>query len=329
MIAELAERNTATTLLLDEAIVKARGIWELEGLATIGECPLCSSEASTVVVSRQDGLPIRECQSCSLAYIDPRPDAQQLSDYYRDGYFSGEKDFFKGKDYCRERDQAINDQSVTGYRDIVSTLNISGKTILDVGCATGALLQSLRSKGPKELIGIDLAEYPISFGKARYGLDLRCGTLTSTNLPDQYFDLITLIDVVEHLEDLKNFSAEVQRLLKPGGSLFVCTPNYLSYKLAKDDWSCLYQDFEHLQYFSKQSLTRLFADAGLHLVKCWNNTLPFRLREYPALRRYSIHQILHPRIALKNGWLKIKHKLIRDEERSGLIMNAIFTRPTT
>jgi 2-polyprenyl-3-methyl-5-hydroxy-6-metoxy-1,4-benzoquinol methylase len=312
---------------MNTSIIEARGIWDTAGLETKGKCPACAFEGSQLVVSRDDGLPIQQCGACLLAYVDPRPGSKQLSDYYANGYFSGEKDFFKGKDYCRERDEAIGQQAVTGYKEIVSNLEIKDKTVLDVGCASGALLQALRSSGPRELIGVDSAEYPVSFGKANYNLDLRCETIESADLADEYFDLITMIDVIEHVEDLKAFLSNVRRILKPAGAVFVSTPNYDSYYLARDDWSCLYQDFEHLQYFSKQSLSSLFSGFGMEMVKCWNNSLPFRLREYPILHRYALHQVLHPGIAFKNGWTKLNHKLVRNPDRAGLILNAIFRRP--
>jgi len=327
MAAKVLKVETAGKPLFDVTAVEARGIWDTTGLETLGRCPACGLEESRLIVSRDDGLPIQECQSCFLAYVDPRPGSQQLSHYYASGYFSGEKDFFKGKDYCRERDDAIQHQAVTGHKEIISNLDLTDKVILDIGCASGALLQSLKSNGPGELIGIDSAAYPVSFGRAKYNLDLRCETIESANLADDYFDLITMIDVVEHVENLKAFCSAVRRVLKPGGAVFVCTPNYDSYQLAKTNWSCLYQDFEHLQYFNKRSLNALFAAVGLQMLKCWNNSLPFRLQEYPTLHRYYLHQIFHPRTALKNGWIKLNHRWAQNADSAGLILNAIFSRP--
>ncbi|MGH9967623.1 MAG: methyltransferase domain-containing protein [Pyrinomonadaceae bacterium] len=323
------QHTSSNGVQLNKKLVEAGGVWTAEDLLTEGCCPLCSSEEHYTVVTRQDGLPIQECTSCGLAYVNPRPSSRQLAEYYGNGYFSGARDFFKGKDYCLERDKAIAEHTVTGYEDVASNLVIEGKVILDVGCASGALLQALSKHSPKELIGVDTAECPVEFGKSKYHLDLRCETLESARFPDQYFDLVTLIDVIEHIEDLRAFVSELGRVAKPGGHVFVSTPNYFAYRLAKNEWSCLHQDFEHLQYFSPESLSRLFGKPGFEIGKCWQDSLPFRIREYPSLRRYRAHQVIHPGTALMNGWLKMKFRLLGNSGHDGLIMKAIVCVPAS
>lgn len=320
-------RPASTSVSFDRDLIRKRAIWNPDEVVVAGRCALCSAGGYRTVATRQDGLPIQECASCGLAYVDPRPSSKQLADYYGGGYFSGEKDFFKGKDYCLERDHAIRDQAITGYKEITSNFNVEDKVILDIGCASGALLYLLREDGAREVIGIDSAEYPISFGKSQYGLDLRCETLESAGFPDEYFDLVTLIDVLEHVEDLNTFVTELRRVLKPAGNVFIITPNYLSHSFARDQWTCLHQDFEHLQYFSKQSLNALCGKIGLQMVRCWTDSLPFRMYEYPALHTYRLHQVVHPGIALRNGWTRMKYSLVSNAERAGLVMKAILSGP--
>lgn len=319
-------RSASTGVLFDKALVKKRGIWNPDDLVFGGRCVLCSAESYRTVATRQDGLPIRECASCGLAYVHPRPSSRQLANYYGKGYFSGEKDFFKDRDYCLERDKSLRDGSVTGYRETVSNFNLKDKVILDIGCASGALLYLLREHHAKEEIGVDSAEYPISFGKAQYGLDLRCETLESANFPDEYFDLVTLIDVIEHIADLNGFFSELRRVLKTGGQLFLSTPNYFAHALTRDEWICLYQDFEHLQYFSKLSLETSCRRNGLRIVKCWTDAVPFRIHDYPTLHSYRLHQLVHPGIALRNARAKLKYKLVgRARSFAGLNLKAILS----
>lgn len=291
----------------DKSLVDRKGIWDSRELVEIGHCVFCASRDYREVVIRQDGLPIQECAACGLAFVDPRPSPQQLKKYYGRGYFSGEKDFFHGKDYCLERDKAIESGVVTGYREITSNFELKGKTILDIGCASGALLSALKIHSPKELVGVDTAEYPVSFGRERYGLDLHCATLDEANLPAEHFDLVTLIDVIEHVEDLNSFLLQLQRVLAPGGSVFIITPNYAAYFLARQQWTCLYKDFEHLQYFSATSIKDLCATTGLSVMKSWTDSLPYRVFEYPRLYKKHLHIWLHPRVAAKNGLAQRKY----------------------
>ena len=148
-------------------------LWDERLLVKREKCVFCGSSGGLPRAYRQDGLLISECDQCGLAYLDPRPSSQQLSEYYGSGYFSGEKDFFSGTDYCEERDAAIARKAVTGYSEIVAEFDIRNKSILDIGCASGALLQLLKEHQPAKLVGIDLAEHPVVYGRFRYGLDLR------------------------------------------------------------------------------------------------------------------------------------------------------------
>lgn len=182
----------------------------------------------------------------------------------------------------------------------MANFRLKDKTVLDIGCASGALLYLLKAQQAKEVIGIDSAEYPVSFGKEKYGLDLRSVALEAAQLPGSYFDLITLIDVIEHVEDLNTFLSELGRVIKPGGYIFIITPNYLAYEFAGRQWTCLFKDFEHLQYFCEQSLNQVCEMFGWRLLKWWTDTVPFRTYEYPRLYKFGLHRVLHPSLAFKN-----------------------------
>jgi 2-polyprenyl-3-methyl-5-hydroxy-6-metoxy-1,4-benzoquinol methylase len=310
--------------LFDPDVVQQLGIWDADDLITSGECFFCGSKDSHEAAIRKDGLVIKECSNCGLAFVDPRPSPVQLAQYYDSGYFNGAKDFFHGKDYCLERDKSIRTGAVTGYQEIVANFDVAGKTVLDVGCASGALLCLLRGRKAKEVVGIDTAEYPVSFGVKQYGLDLRLVALERAGLPDAYFDLITLIDVIEHVENLKAFLTELRRVLKPGGSIFIITPNYQAYQLARAKWICLYKDFEHLQYLTRKSLGVVCNEHNLHLVKCWTDSLPFMAEQYSRLRSHRAHRLSQPNVALMNAWAKIRFNLAGSDKPSlGLSLNAV------
>jgi 2-polyprenyl-3-methyl-5-hydroxy-6-metoxy-1,4-benzoquinol methylase len=311
-------------------LVLDRGIWTAGELMKLGRCPFCEATRRRQVAVRADGLPLQECFECGLAYIDPRPSSAALSNHYNSGYFTGEKDFFKGKDYCQERDRSIQTGSVTGFREIAANFDLKGKKVLDIGCASGALLASLKPLGPKELVGIDTTEYPTEFGAKRYGLDLRCGTFRSMSLPGEYFDLVTLIDVIEHVEDLNDFLSELRRVVKPSGSIFIITPNYLAHSFTRDQWACLYQDFEHLHYFSAQSLDHISSRAGYRLAKSWTDSFPFRVYDYPRLYQHGVHRLFHPGVAARNGIARLRYKQVaRKQPLAGGSLNAILRATVT
>ena len=315
----------ARDLAIDTKVVGQRGIWDPRELVEIGRCAICSSVARRCVAIRQDGLPIQECLVCGLAYVDPRPSSDQLVRYYDDGYFAGEKDFFRGRNYCVERDRAILRKDLSGYREIVSHFDLEDKTILDVGCASGALLCSLREHGPKELVGIDTVDHPLSFGREKYKLDLRRASLKSANLPAQHFDLITMIDVIEHVEDLPGFLRTLRSIIRPTGHVFLVTPNYGSLPFAQSEWSCLHKDFEHLQYFTVASLGTAFSEAGFAIVESWTDSCPSRAYQYPRCYKSGLHRLVHPYVAFKNRRAQNRYnRSIKKDLFLGMNLNVIL-----
>jgi 2-polyprenyl-3-methyl-5-hydroxy-6-metoxy-1,4-benzoquinol methylase len=252
---------------------------------------------------RLDGLLIWKCNGCGLAYVDPRPSSDQLSKYYEDGYFTGKRKGFT-TDYCVSRHLDMKNGTVPGYSEIVENFDLQDKSILDIGCASGTLLQSLRRLNPAELIGIDTAQYPIDYGRDRYSLDLRCTTMNSAEFDANSFDLITMVDVIEHVENLPSFFQEIVRVLKDSGRIFLGTPNFASFSMARDLWSSLYTSFEHLFYLSPTSLSEVCRRNGLEVLKLWTRDQPFELVRYPKLHNMGLQRFFHPLIATKNFRLK-------------------------
>lgn len=108
--------------------------------------------------------------------------------------------------------------------------DLSGKEICDVGCARGTFFENLVNKNVCS--GYDVSEYAISHCKDKFGstahferLDLNKEALFS----EKKFDIITLFDVIEHLDNFVNLKKIIHNNLKPGGSLVVTTPNANSF----------------------------------------------------------------------------------------------------
>lgn len=87
-------------------------------------------------------------------------------------------------------------------------------TVLDVGCGIGNGLNYLKSHG-KDVKGIDVSEWAVNKSKER-GFDVQVSSITNIPFPDNYFDLVTTTDVLEHLyiEDIKKSIKEIIRVSK-------------------------------------------------------------------------------------------------------------------
>jgi 2-polyprenyl-3-methyl-5-hydroxy-6-metoxy-1,4-benzoquinol methylase len=198
-------------------LITAKGnrinIWAPEQLHHLNVFPVCLSRKTDEIALRLDGLNICECLVCRIGYVNPKPSSEQIRCYNDKDYFTGRKDFFAKSNYCWERDNALKSGRVTGHRELVSCVEIKNKVILEIGCGSGSLLCALKPQQPAELIGIDVAKYPIEYGRNRYGLDLRQQALDEADFPSGSFDLVLMIDVIEHIELLSDFIQQVHCIL--------------------------------------------------------------------------------------------------------------------
>ena len=142
---------------------------------------------------------------------------------------------------------------------------------LDFGCGAGGLLKFLRDKGRLKrsghawtlrLTGHDVGPYAEKLGKADGFRILGLDELTAQ--PDARFDVISLIEVAEHIEFPDPVFALAARLLKPGGLLLLTTGNVASFAARREGLSYAYLLPEiHVGYFTPKALGIVYARHGL------------------------------------------------------------------
>ncbi|MEO0590433.1 MAG: bifunctional 2-polyprenyl-6-hydroxyphenol methylase/3-demethylubiquinol 3-O-methyltransferase UbiG [Pseudomonadota bacterium] len=104
---------------------------------------------------------------------------------------------------------------------------LAGKAALDIGCGAGLLCEPLARLGA-EVTGVDASEQNISVAAAHadgVGLDIRYMAGDVASLDIGTFDLVTSVEVIEHVADKRAFIADVAARLAPGGLLVMSTPN--------------------------------------------------------------------------------------------------------
>jgi SAM-dependent methyltransferase len=118
---------------------------------------------------------------------------------------------------------------------ICTTLNNPNPRILDVGCGTGANLKMLAAHGRAE--GVDISSQAVDFCRER-GLDsVRLGAAEQLPYENGSFDLVTALDVVEHLDDDVAGLREMRRVLRPDGRLLLFVPAFMFLWGVQDDVS--------------------------------------------------------------------------------------------
>ena len=108
-------------------------------------------------------------------------------------------------------------------------INVSGKSVLDVGCGGGILSESLARKGAK-VTGIDLSEGPLKVAQIRnkkVNLDINYKKISTNQLVDsgEKFDVIACLEMLEHVPDPSEIVSDCEKLLKKNGHIFFSTIN--------------------------------------------------------------------------------------------------------
>jgi len=138
--------------------------------------------------------------------------------------------------------------------------------LLDVGCALGDSLVEAKKLGWKDPGGLETSEYAYKYAKKK-GLKVKKGTLDNS-FEKNSFDVVTYQDVIEHVTDPVGELKKVYRILKPGGIVFLVTPDVGGF------WSRLlgplwyhYKPVEHVVYFSQKTMKQALKKAGFRNIK--------------------------------------------------------------
>jgi 2-polyprenyl-3-methyl-5-hydroxy-6-metoxy-1,4-benzoquinol methylase len=255
------------------------------------QCILCGGSGAPLyrgLCDRLEGVPgewsHRRCTApaCGLVWLDPMPLPEELGRLYA-SYFThrsrAEADEFAGDLKRRELAALARHFGYAEARARADSLlarlhglspwvrERAGRAVLwqpatargrvlDVGCGNGTFLCRMRGLG-WEVAGVDFDPEAVRVAREVHGLDARCGSLDSAGFEPASFDLVALIHVLEHLPEPRAALAAAARLLRPGGTLALVTPNFASLdsRIHRSDWRPL-EPPRHLFLFSPVSVRR-------------------------------------------------------------------------
>lgn len=147
---------------------------------------------------------------------------------------------------------------------VIPFIKVRNPKVLDVGAGGGIFLNLLKGLGI-DSIGIEPSAQLARIGRNRFGVNLTEGTLKQVKLPHGSFDLVTLLEVIEHLENPRQEIELIKKYLKEKGMVLLVTPNIksLSARVLGPRWWSFRQ--MHIQYFSLNSLDTMMNKAGFSL----------------------------------------------------------------
>jgi len=176
-------------------------------------------------------------------------------------------------------------------RALLKYSNPESKKLLDIGTGKAFLLEIANELG-FDCYGLDISKYAVNFARKKFPDRIFEGTLEQAKFENEFFDVVALTDVIEHISDINSLVAEIRRILKPNGLVFVISPHTgsISHKILKTNW--FQYKFEHIIYFNLKSIKFLLNKYGFKIQKFKHNTKKLSLAYYDIyFRKYSIFPI--------------------------------------
>ena len=275
--------------------------WPTDELESVPACPVCGSAERTVLHKElidnvffvaQGKWTLQSCKQCKSAYLNPRPNLASIGKaygtYYTHTAGTAQKNATQLGGFRRLRRMLANgylNRQYNTHRQPASRLGYwvakllpsqrqqldtefrylpkptQGQRVLDIGCGNVDFLISAREAGWL-VSGLEPDTKAAEVAQQR-GLDVTVGTVDTLAGESNCFDVITLSHVIEHVHEPKQLLQAVHRLLKPGGMVYIDTPNIhsLGATLFMKNWRGL-ETPRHLVLFNAASLTGLLNSTG-------------------------------------------------------------------
>jgi 2-polyprenyl-3-methyl-5-hydroxy-6-metoxy-1,4-benzoquinol methylase len=240
-----------------------------------------------------------KCRKCHLVYVNPIEKASRINGNYS-GMKNGDVAIIRGS---RLRATKAQVKLIRKYK--------SNTTLLDVGCGEGFFLFNA-SKAGYITKGVELSHDAVEYAKKEFGLDVEIGPLDELQFPENYFDVVTLWVVLEHVPYPLATLKEACRILKPGGLLAVSTPNIggVLAKILRRRWWEIRR--VHINQFTTRTLTDIVQNAGFTNVSsvCYRESISLLKLSVPVLKYLKIYGEVKTFLSFESALGKIMDRMI-------------------
>lgn len=254
-------------------------------------CGICGStrfrqlfSACDYIYGNHGSWPVAQCEDCGVVFMNPRIPPAKIGQFYPTTYYTNKPNDISG---IKLKDN-LKTLAMSGFYGYPSSkkLNIASKfvasmvgrfikrnihyipqgRVLDVGCGNGTCLTTYKKLG-WETFGTEVASDSAALARAS-GHEIFLGELKDAHYSNADFDAVTLWDSLEHIPNPSETMAEVYRVCRPGGRVYVYVPNYGSWyaRHFHDKWFMFTAPL-HYYHYTAQTLTRLLNDAGFNNIE--------------------------------------------------------------
>ena len=241
-------------------------------------CPACGqTEGKPIWVGNASGIqkhlglidPVKvwlRCDGCGLVRVPNPAPAERLDAWYQQTYSAGET-------HNPPTGSQLH-QILGQYEDLLGRVqrhrNERGGRLLELGASWGLLMATARWQG-YEVEGLELASKASSWGRERLGLDLKQGRVPE-DLPTGSWDVIVMLEVIEHLTHPDTVLQTLRSRLRRGGQLVLSTPllDHPYHQVTGYD-DPMWGVPGHLIYYDRRTLQDALERAGMRLVEWWSS----------------------------------------------------------
>ena len=255
------------------------------------DCPLCNRKDYSDIYRERGAIGIVRCKACGLIYTNPMvKDASK-------NYWGDEKKYYaEGRLIFEGLARHNRDRNYLEDLRIIEKIKPQGN-FLDIGTNMGFFLRHTRGK-KWNVFGIEPSPTLSEIARKYFGLNVKTTYLKEAGFQDDFFDVVTMTDVFEHIADPREILPEVKRVLKKDGVLFIKVPNgnysLLKFLIARAanklrDYD-IFDAYEHLTHYTQRTLRQMLGRYGFTVRKVFIG----RPIHTPVWHKYVGHYYQYP-----------------------------------
>jgi SAM-dependent methyltransferase len=191
------------------------------------KCNLCGADDYVILYKKgRFNMPVQNviCKKCGLVYINPRMSDRDYKKFYASTLYRKLYTKKEKPDIAYEKEEIYRIEKIFCYLKCkLDKLGVKEGKVLEVGCNIGYLLYLFKQRGWR-CIGIEPSKNFSQYGKKKYGIKIINGFLENVKIKEK-FDLIVLLQVLEHFLDVNKALKILRNHLKPDGLLYIELPN--------------------------------------------------------------------------------------------------------
>ncbi|MEK6715226.1 MAG: methyltransferase domain-containing protein [Candidatus Omnitrophota bacterium] len=255
-------------------------------------CPLCSRNEYEEIYREMGSLVVVQCMDCGLLYVNPRlKNPEEVYHGDTEAYFKEARLIFEAKaPHHRDKNYLDDLKLIHRYKP--------KGNFLDVGTNMGFFLRNAKKMGYWDIYGVEPSPSLSEMARKYFGLNVKTAFLENAGFENDFFDVVTMTDVFEHITDPRKILKEIHRILRKDGILFIKVPNGLfnlfKFHAAKalkglKNYN-IFDSYEHVVHYSDMTLRLMLERSGFKLIRNFIGR-PIQL---PVWQRYVGHFYQYP-----------------------------------